>query len=34
MEETLGQYLCHMRSQKGVSLEEMEHHFATHADRK
>ena len=23
MEETLGQYLCHMRSQKGVSLEEI-----------
>src|SRR5438876_7620819 len=23
MEETLGQYLCHMRTQKGVSLEEI-----------
>lgn len=23
MEETLGQYLCHMRTQKGVSLEDI-----------
>src|SRR2546428_8274257 len=23
MEETLGQYLCHMRAQKGVSLEDI-----------